>query len=301
MSHCIYNFSTVLYLNGITLHWNNSYSLSFPLPKDQQGGKKPTSSTAVFTSVPSLKVLNSLLCFENLMTKWHLTLIVCFFFLRGEKKKREFRLLKEISLCPAWSGTVCRWSQGQREGEDSCPGSVFSLWSEQGTSIFVALCTFHSSGTLIGTRFVYWGTFPASPSGNSKAGPLPLLALTCRPCPHLPFLWCWLLVPARFPPAPEAPGWVLLAPRTSCSWLASGSKGRAGEIGSAGNVVCLLSHNYLWQINDSSSLKRVWESIAVPQPQNADNTWYSAGFPLKDPFFAIAWKKVLNYFLSAQI
>lgn len=33
------HFSTVLYLNGITLHWNNNYSLSFPLPKDQQGGK----------------------------------------------------------------------------------------------------------------------------------------------------------------------------------------------------------------------------------------------------------------------
>lgn len=45
-----------------------------------------------------------------------------------------------------------------------------------------------------------------------------------------------------------------LAPLTSRSWFAIGSEGRAGEIGSAGSVVCLLSHSYLQQINDSSSL-----------------------------------------------
>lgn len=32
-------FQYCTYLNGITLHWNNNYSLSFPLPKDQQGEK----------------------------------------------------------------------------------------------------------------------------------------------------------------------------------------------------------------------------------------------------------------------
>lgn len=47
--------------------------------------------------------------------------------------------------------------------------------------------------------------------------------------------------------------------------------------------------------------KRVWESIAVPQPQNADNTWHSVVFLWRTLFFAIAWKKVLKYFLSAQI
>lgn len=63
-----------------------------------------------------------------------------------------------------------------------------------------------------------------------------------------------ILVPAGFPPAPclGAPGPV--ASLTSCSWFAGGSERKAGEIGSAGNVVCLLSHSYLQQINDSSSL-----------------------------------------------
>lgn len=66
-----------------------------------------------------------------------------------------------------------------------------------------------------------------------------------------------ILVPARFPAAPwrvqSGCSWPT-GSLTSCSWFASGSEGRAGEIGSAGNVVCLLSHSYLQQINDSSSL-----------------------------------------------
>lgn len=44
-------------------------------------------------------------------------------------------------------------------------------------------------------------------------------------------------------------------------------------------------HNYLQQINESSAFKRVWESIALPQPQNADSTWNDVFFPLMDPFF----------------
>lgn len=159
------------------------------------------------------------------MTKWHLTLIFCFFLLR-EKTKRNKRKgnpgLNENWRCPAWlqAGSGAGGGRGRGEGEDSRPGSVFSRRSEWGTSIFVTLCTFRSGGNLIAARFVYWSTFPASPSGNVRAGSLPFAASTRGPRPHLPFLRRWLQPPAgASSPAPrqvplrppEGPGWVLPA------------------------------------------------------------------------------------------
>lgn len=82
--------------------------------------------------------------------------------------------------------------------------------------------------------------------------------------PSLPFLWCWLQPPPGFWSQRGS-----LQPLGAAGPLGSpyllllvcqrkrGSEGRAGEIGSAGNVVCLLSHNYLQQINESSSLLKV--------------------------------------------
>lgn len=53
-------------------------------------------------------------------------------FLSEEKKKKKgIQAFEGNPSVPCLvTGTVWRWSQGQREGEDSCPGSVFSLWSE---------------------------------------------------------------------------------------------------------------------------------------------------------------------------
>lgn len=211
MSHCIYNFSTVLYLNGITLHWNNNHSLSFPLPKDQQGEKKSTSAV-VFTSVPSLKVLNSFLGFENLMTKWHLTLIFCFLLLRRKKKKGGEVWNLSFWRTTGWlqTGFGTGW---RRQGRGRGPVSwLFPYGVSKVRLFFVALCTFHGGSDLTGTWFVYCSTFPVSASGNLRAGSL--LADFIPTFPSHPILQGWLQppvsppVPTGSPPAPR----LLLAP-----------------------------------------------------------------------------------------
>ena len=174
------------------------------------------------------------------------------------RNKREFRFLSEKWLCTAWLPAGSGAGGGRGEGEGSCPGRVPSPRSERGTSIFVALCTFRSGGDLRGTRFVYWSTFPVSPSGNLRAGSPPFPASTRRPGPHLPSssagrgLRLGFSIPWS-PPGPlrlgfsipwSPPGllparWFPLPP-SSWQGLLAEATGRAGEMGSAGNVVCLL-------------------------------------------------------------
>lgn len=153
------------------------------------------------------------------MTKWHLTPIFCFSYWGGRKKKKK-KKKKGIQAfewklavpCLA-AGRVWHWRrQGQGRGLVSWQ-CVFPV-ERVGTSIFIVLCTFHSGGNLIGTRFVYWSTLPVSPSGNVKAGSLPFLVLARRPRPHLPFLggWHYPLDPCEVPLWPlKSPCWVLLA------------------------------------------------------------------------------------------
>lgn len=244
-----------LYIGTITIHFHF-------LSRKTSRGEKATSA-AVFTSVPSLKVLNSLLGFENLMTKWHLTLIFCFLFLRGKKKKGNSGF---------WRKSVC-----------ALPGHKHGLAMESGAERGRGLVSWQCIFPMERVRYIYFCRalyfslcrhFNRSPICLLKHLPcesfrklkswsvaIPGIDVQTLSPPSLPLVLAaashWPLVPARFPPAPGgsglgAPG--PLAPLTSCSWFASGSEGRAGEIGSAGNVVCLLSHNYLQQINESSSL-----------------------------------------------
>lgn len=56
-----------LYIGTITIHFHFLSQKTSRGKKEKK--KKKSTSAVVFTSVPSLKVLNSLLGFENLMTK----------------------------------------------------------------------------------------------------------------------------------------------------------------------------------------------------------------------------------------
>lgn len=126
-------------------------------------------------------------------------------------------------------------------------------------------------------------------SGNVQSVSLPFAVFARRPCPRQPFLppEAFLLSEARAGPVLQG---LVSAGRAGRCWpkrctagssgkVPSGSTGRAGEIGSAGNVVCLLSPQLFaankWVICSSEG---GWESIAVPQRQNADSTWHNVFF-----------------------